>query len=286
LYEQVLEIGARRGDVRPAAVRLHRKVIETAAEIHWSISVEDYAQVTAAVEVSRAGLQAGMALPEHPAPDDETARLLAALSTYAWNVQSPPNWPAALQYARAAVEVAEHLPKPAALAAALGTLATAEFGNGQLRAYEAVAQRRLTLCLSEPFDDLGERLDALRDAGSARMYVGQYLRALEALTEAEALARQVHAVDQQFNALSLQSQCWFRLDKWDEMLRTETKWKGLDERYGGEQIGLTCFAVALGAIARARRGELETARARRQTSYALMLANTGPPEGWYRNQHY
>src|SRR5258708_16592654 len=121
----------------------------------------------AALEVSRAGLQAGMALPEHPAPDAETAQLLAALSTYAWNVQSPPNWPAALQYAQAAVEVAEHLSKPAALAAALGTLATAEFGNGQLRAYEAVAQRRLTLCLSEPFAALGHRLAALPHAPHA-----------------------------------------------------------------------------------------------------------------------
>jgi hypothetical protein len=155
-----------------------------------------------------------------------------------------------------------------------------------LQAYAAVAQRRLAVCLAEPFDDLRERLDALRDAGSALMHNGQYRRALELLEQAVALARQVHAVDQQFASLSLQSQCWFRLDRWGEILRVEAEWTDLQARFGRERLGLTCFAIALGAIARARRGDLEAARAWRQISYEQMVVFTGPPEGWYRNQHY
>jgi alkylation response protein AidB-like acyl-CoA dehydrogenase len=118
------------------------------------------------------------------------------------------------------------------------------------------------------------------------MYAGEYQRAQEVLAEAEDLASQIHAVDQQFNVLIQQSQCWLRLDRWDEVLRIEAEWKELEHAFGQTRLGLTCFAVALGAVVRALRGELDLARSRRQASHDAMVAFTGPPTGWYRNQHY
>src|SRR5207249_2309815 len=131
-------------------------------------------------------------------------------------------------------QIAEQLSDPVEFSAALGTFATAQFGKGQLSEYRRVALRRLALCRAQPSDYVREKVDALRDAGSALMYTGEYQRALDVLTEVEGLARQIHSIDQQFNVLILQSQCWLRLDRWDEVLRIEAEWTDLEQRFGRE----------------------------------------------------
>lgn len=287
LYQQALGIWDKLAGHDPlVAVRLHRKIMQAVAELRGAVAVPEYALLEAAVDASRASLLAGLELSETLPPHAEIARLLMALATHAWNVQTPPDWDAALRYAQAATQIAEQLPDPVEFSAALGTFATAQFGKGQLSEYRRVALRRLALCRVQPSDYVREKVDALRDAGSALMYTGEYQRALDVLAEAEGLARQIHAVDQEFNVLILQSQCWLRLDRWDEVLRIEAEWTNLEQRFGRERLGLTCFAVALGAVARALRGELDLARSGRQASYAAMLAFTGPPAEWTRNQHY
>ena len=59
------------------------------------------------------------------------------------------------------------------------------------------------------------------------------------LQDAEELAVRVQVIDQQANALGMQAQCWFRLDRWDEVLALEEKWRGLERRYTRERVGET-----------------------------------------------
>jgi len=93
-------------------------------------------------------------------------------------------------------------------------------------------------------------------------------------------------VDQQNNAFGLQSQCLFRLDRWDDVLALEEKWRELERRFPRERVGETCFYVALCASVHALRGDRERADAYRQESYDYMVSMSGTPEGWQRNQFY
>ncbi len=287
LYQQALGLWQQVTDgPHSTTVRLHRKIVETFADIRWRVTAHDFAMQAAVAEASRASLRAELPLAEGTAVHAEQVRLLAALATHAWNIEDPPDWAASLRYAQAATGAAEHLADPLLLAEALGVLATAFFGAGRLRDYRDTAARRLALCRSAGFDNTHELTDALRDAGSAHMYAGEYHAAIPLLQEGAGLARRIQAVDQHYNVLVLESQCWFRLDRWDEVLRLEAAWQALAERFSPERMGLTCFIIGLGAAVRALRGEAALARAQRQTSRELMVAFTGPPEGWFRNQHY
>jgi hypothetical protein len=96
----------------------------------------------------------------------------------------------------------------------------------------------------------------------------------------------VHAVDQQANAVGLQCQCLYRLDRWDDLLALEAKWRDLERRYPRERVGETCFFVALSATVHALRGDLEQARAYRQESFDYMVSMSGQPDSWQRNQFY
>jgi len=118
-------------------------------------------------------------------------------------------------------------------------LASALDGRSRLREHLEVARRRLETCHDERFEDQRESIDALRGAGAALMYVGEYEQALPYLEEAEGLSARVQATDQQANALGLQAQCLFRLDRWDEVLALEKKWRDLEQRYTRARVGET-----------------------------------------------
>jgi hypothetical protein len=106
------------------------------------------------------------------------------------------------------------------------------------------------------------------------------------LLEAESLSDHVRAVEARVLALGLQSQCWFRLDRWDDMFQISDKRAGLEKQYPRERVGATCFEIGLAATAHALRGEWEQARLSREQAYAIMSAISGAPENWLRNQHY
>jgi hypothetical protein len=75
--------------------------------------------------------------------------------------------------------------------------------------------------------------------GAALMYVGEYDQALPFLEEAEGLSARVQATDQQANAIGIQAQCHYRLDRWDEVLALEKKWRDLEKRYTRARVGET-----------------------------------------------
>jgi hypothetical protein len=118
------------------------------------------------------------------------------------------------------------------------------------------------------------------------MYLGEYDQALAPLRTAEAEAVRVQAVDQQANSIGLQAQCLFRLDRWDEVLAIEDRWRDLERRFKRERVGETCFFVALSASVLALRGNGERASAYSQESLDYMIAMSGSTDQWQRNQFY
>jgi tetratricopeptide (TPR) repeat protein len=285
LYRRALDLGGTdRPDDLAAALRLHRKVVATSAEMKWAIEKGDFERLRQASETSQRSLHDGLRLLEGQPPHLETVRLLTVLSTSAWRMRTPPDWEGALQHAEQAVRAARAVNDPSAHAAALGALSTALFAHGRLRESLQAALERLQLA-DTPGVDIRERLDSLRGAGSAWMYVGEYEKALPILLEAHAIAVRILASDQHFNVLTLLTQCWFRLDRWEDMLAREAEWEEVEQRYSQQQTGPVCFPLALRAAVHVRRGDSSLGRSLRERSMGIMIRTWGSSH-WLRNAHY
>ncbi|HJW91524.1 MAG TPA: adenylate/guanylate cyclase domain-containing protein [Anaerolineales bacterium] len=222
------------------AVRLHRKIVQVVSELKWTVGLEVLQQANENRLASRASLEESLPFLMEQPPVPEAVHVLVALSTDAWRVQEPPDWEAAQRFAQEAVDLAQRLDdSPADLSQALGALATVLDGRSLLTEHLKVTEQRLQICRDRWFDDDRETIEAIRSAGAAHMYVGQYKQAMPFLQDAEELAVRVQVIDQQANTLGLQAQCWFRLDRWDEVLALEEKWRGLERRYTRERVGET-----------------------------------------------
>jgi class 3 adenylate cyclase/tetratricopeptide (TPR) repeat protein len=240
LYQQALELLSGMADSdNVRAIRLHRKIVEIATEAKWSVDADAYQKVSEVSQKSQASLRDSLRAMEEESPHAETVQLLAALSVDAWRVQTPPDWDAAQHFAKRAVEMAEGLADAVLLSQALGVLSNVLDGQSLLRENLRVAQRRLEICQDTDFNDQRELIDAQRGAGMALMYVGEYVKALPHLQKAEELAIEIRSPDQIANALGIQAQCLFRLDRWDEVLATEERWRDLDLRYTRQRVGET-----------------------------------------------
>ncbi len=108
------------------------------------------------------------------------------------------------------------------------------------------------------------------------------------LREAESLAGQIQAVGQQVLALNYQARCWFRQDRWDDLLEIEEKLRALEQRHPNflNRAGAYCFLIALIASVHALRGERDRAGALRDEAMSIMTAASGPPERWERSNRY
>jgi tetratricopeptide (TPR) repeat protein len=285
-YQQALDLQEASEDAdRLVTLRLHRKIVTVATETKWSVDTETYAQISAASQASVVKLMGSLDALEDQPPHRETALLHIALSVDAWRVQMPPAWDDAQQFAESAVDMSGALDDPVLLSRALGALANVLDGRSLLRQHYEVAQRRLAIT-QEGFGDASERIDALRGAGLAHMYVGEYVQALPNLDEAEGMARRIRAVDQIANVVGIRAQCFFRSDQWDGVLAMEEAWRDLEEKYPRRRIGETCFFVALSAAVYELRGDHERARAFAEESYNYMLSMSGDETQWQRNQFY
>jgi tetratricopeptide (TPR) repeat protein len=266
-------------------LRLHRKIVHVSTEMKWAIEMRDFEALRLASEDSRRSLESASPLLENDSPQPETVRIMTVLSNAAWRMESRPDWETALRHARSAVRVGERLGSAVDLSPALGALSAAAFAQGELRLSLETALQRLDLTQRPGFLDLRERLDSLRGAGSAWMYVGGYSQAIPLLLEAESLASRVQAVDQRFNALSLLTQCWFRLDRWHDLLAREADWEEIERLFPQERTGPVCFPLALRAVVHARRGDSAEAEALADRSMRIMLSTWGS-SNWLRNAHY
>jgi hypothetical protein len=144
----------------------------------------------------------------------------------------------------------------------------------------------LELSRDPHFGDLRERLSILVEVGAALADVGEYAQAIPYLQEAEGLADGMRAATQHSLAIRLQMQCWFGMDRWDEMLKLEEGSRLLAQKHGAQQVGSPCFEMALSASIRAWRGEIGLAKSLREQSYGIMTSDGSPPDRWDRQRHY
>jgi DNA-binding SARP family transcriptional activator len=282
IYLEALQLwrGLANGDVW-IAVRLQRKIGEATTSMN---QFADYQRFAAA---SRASLEAGLALVQDQAPHLETIRLLRTLSRDAWYIISSADWDAAERYARAAVKMAEALDAPVELSAALESLSIVCGARGQFRERVGVCLRRLDLSRDPRFADYRERVNVLYQLGRSLLSVGEYEAALTHAKAAEDLSAAIRDVAAQVNALTLQSQCLFPLDRWDDLLGVDEKLREIQARNPFERLGVAmCFHTALLSAIKTRRGERAQADILRDESYGVMTKIAGPPERWVRNQHY
>jgi tetratricopeptide (TPR) repeat protein len=290
VYQSALELWAGPASGASAdaliAARLHRRIIETVFNMTWGVPYAQREAMSQVAEASRAALAARLKQAETEPPHPEIVRALVALANDAWMVSYPPRWDEAERWARAAVKLAEQLDAPGELSAALDALASVHYGYGRLREHLDVSRRRLALSREPRFGDRREQVHILGSVGSALVYVGEYTQALPYVLEAESLSDHIRAVERRVHALGLQSQCCFRLDRWDDMFQIDEKRAEMEKLYPRERVGLTCFEIGLAATVHALRGEFDHAKLLREQAYAIMASTSGAPENWWRNQHY
>ncbi len=239
LYQQALGVAGRPQDAnRLTALRLHSKIIQTIIEVMNSVDPDFMRRALQIGNASLAQLEVELSRMQGP-PQPEMVQALTALSMGAWRVRPVVDWDAAESFAQAAVAMAEQLSNPVILSHALDALATAYDGRGRLREHLQVALRRLAIAQGADYDDPREKIDALRGVGMARMYLGEYAQALLPLREAEELALDIQSVALQAIATGLQAQCLFRLDRWDQVLELEKRWRALERGYSRARVGVT-----------------------------------------------
>jgi tetratricopeptide (TPR) repeat protein len=267
------------------AVRLHRKIVQLATEAKWNVDLETYELVQKLTLESLNELELRLAGLKHE-PNAEVVRALATLSFEAWRSRIPPDWERAQRFAQRAVHIAEELAEPVVLSRALGALCNVLDGQSLLQEHLQVALRRLESASDPRVDDSIERVDALNAVGMALMYVGEYEQATPYLQEAEESALKSQLIGQLTAAIGLQSQCAFRLDRWDEVLTLEAKWRELERSYPRQRVGPTCFNAALSGSVLGLRGDFDKSKAYSKESVDYMIAMSGSPEMWQRNQFY
>jgi tetratricopeptide (TPR) repeat protein len=240
IYQEALEKWATlaEGD-QFVQLRLNRKIVKIATEAKWSVDAKTYSQVSEISKKSHSSLQKSLQVMADKPPHPETVRMLVALSTDAWRIQTPVDWESSQNYAEEAVSVAEKLEDKGLLSLALGALATALDGQSMLREHLKIAKRRLDINETELQVTDHEKIDALRGMGAAFMYVGEYENALPYLDDAIGMATNTRAPDQIASSIGIKAQCLFRLDRWDEVLEAEKLWRDLDLRYTRERVGET-----------------------------------------------
>lgn len=282
IYQEALNVWSRLTNAdKWIAVSLHRKIGET------FLRLKSYTNVERFEAISQASLESGLRLIEGEAPHVESVCLLTMLANDRWNTRNQQDWEAAERYANTAVAMGEQLDTPVELSAAMGALDTVYGARGLYRERVQLSQRRLALSRDPRFGDVRERVSLLCQTGNALSFVGDYAQALPHLLEAERLADQIRDVSQQVYALSLQAQCFFGLDRWDEMLNIEAKRLTLEEKYGRERVDRMCFYCGLSANIYALRGEFDQSHSRRDEAYTMMAGNWGGPlETWPPVGHY
>lgn len=283
IYQEA--VGLRRGlpDEDPMTlVLLHRKIGAAVVHMTWFADRQQYEAL------ARNHLDAGLKLVEGQPPHEETIRLLTTLAEEAWYARVHPNWELAEQYANAAIDMAEDLDALVELSAALNTLAAVYGARGLFRERLELSLRRLELSRDPRFEDTREQASILLQTGRAMTMVGEFTRAMSYLQQAETLSRQIQALDLLFYTLRYQAVCYYRMDKWDEVLNIESQWRVLEQQYTNfeERVGPTCFFIALVATIHALRGEMDESLRLRQKSVEVMIANDGPVDGWGRDNHY
>ncbi len=286
-YQEAIALWHRLGNAdKMSVLSLHGKIVEIVSGLQWSVDLPRFEAMNQIGIASQKKIEAEPKFAEGDTLHPEMIRLLTILSKAAWRMRVPPDWDAAERYARDAVDMAEKLNDPIELSRALFAFSDVYFARGLLRERVKVALRRLALSRDPGFRDARQRIRVLIDTGQALWNVGEYAQAIPHFSEAESLAEQLLAVDQQKIALEQRAYCLFCLDRWDDMLKIGEQLENIQRRYPREQIGSECFRIALGASVHARRGEFGLSEVGREESRAIMNSLGGALDRWGRAQLY
>ena len=222
-----------------------------------------------------------------PASRESVRVMLARFQLKARHVTGRQDWVGAESSAEAALAMAEELDDPALVAASLGAMEAIHHHQNRVDEQVEVASRRLELIRSSESNDLRATADALTSAGVALKNAGRFGDAIVYLDEAKDLATKIQDIGVLADALGAQTECWFRMDRWDEVLQLEEQLLDLHQRYGIARAGPICFYIGFSASVNALRGNSERARELREEAYEIMIAASGgSEEDWLRNQHY
>lgn len=263
-------------------VRLFRKIGETIAAMN---SYEDRREYD---DLAYESLVRATELIEGEPPSSESVRvLLTWFPTKIRHLSVRQDWEAAEAHASAALEMAEELDDPAALTAALAAFEAIYHRQDRFEEQTQAALRRLELSRHPDSQDLRAEAAALLAVGAALKNYGNFEEAIDYLEQAEQLAGKIQDIEVLADALGAQTECWFRLDRWDEVIKIEESLLGLHHRYGLARTGPICYYLSFSASLNALRGELKRARELREEAYAIMTtAGSGSEERWVRSQHY
>jgi tetratricopeptide (TPR) repeat protein len=289
-YQAALELwSSLTGADNMTAVRLHRKILEFAFQLHGNVALEFFDPLSQTQASSRAYLEARLPLAQSEQPQLEWVRVLVTLANSTdTGIRSPEDQDTAEGYAQAAVDLAEQLDAPEELSDALETLGGIYFVRGLLPEQLEVSRRRLALSQDPRFSDLRKRSHILESLSDALIVVGEYDQALPFLLELGNLTIQIGAIADHIWALGLQALCLFRLDRWEEIFTLEEKRRELERRHSSDQLGgANCVVLSLSAAARALQGDLDQARVQREQAYEFMLGGAwGTPDNWGRSEYY
>ena len=114
--------------------------------------------------------------------------------------------------------------------------------------------------------------------------VGEYDLALTYIKQMATLGEQIQEVNLWRSGLSHLAYCYFRMDRWDEVLGILDQVRDIQKRYPRERSGPECFAIALAASVHARRGESVLSAAERTEAQGIMTTTTGSMDRWGRAQ--
>jgi predicted ATPase len=283
-YQKAVALGNRLANAdQLIMLRLHGKIVETASSLMWSVDLPRFEAANQIGIASLAILRTELNL-ENLIPHPDIVHLLTILSRAAWINQVSPDWSAAERNACAAVDMAEKLDAPLELSNALRVLDNVYFARGLLRERVQVALQQLALADDPRFSDMRRRVDVLTDASHALETVGEYALALTYIKQAATLDEQIQGVNLWRSGLSHSAYCFFRMDRWDEVLEVLDQVRDIRNRYPRERAGPECFAISLAASVHARRGELVLSAAGRTEAQGIMTTTTGPMDHWGRAQ--
>lgn len=227
-------------------------------------------------------------LIEGEPPNSEAVRVL--LAWFPLKVRTTAgryNYDEAQAKAAAALEMAEELNDPAGVAAALARYETIYHRQDKFEEQTQVARRRLELSRHLQDQDLRAEAAALLAVGIGLKNSVKFNDALTYLTQAEELAERIEAIEVLSDTLGAQTECWFRQDRWDEVVKIEESLLGLHYRYGISRAGPICYYLGFSASVNALRGERARASDLRKEAYEIMItAAGGSEEDWGRSQHY
>jgi predicted ATPase len=175
-------------------------------------------------------------------PNSESVRVLLAWVPFMISVWGGrQDWAGAEDKVTAALRMAEELDDQAGEAAALAAMDHIYRRQNRFEDRAQAAKRRLEISRDPQFRDLRTEASALQTLGSALTNSGKFGEAMNSLVEAEQISRRIQDIELLADTLGSQTECWFRLDRWDDVLEIEERLLGLHNRYGIDRAGPICF---------------------------------------------